>query len=47
MELSNIDFSEGAPTLRLSLGEGEKTIYAGDASGEFKQATPFAFRGVP
>ncbi len=47
VELSNIDFSEGAPTLRLSLGEGEKTIYAGDASVEFKQATPFPFLGVP
>lgn len=47
VELKNLDFSAGAPTRRLSLGEGEKTIYAGDASSEFEQATPFAFLGVP
>ena len=43
VELKNLDFSEGAPTLRLILGEGEKTIYAGDASGQFEPAEPFRF----
>jgi penicillin V acylase-like amidase (Ntn superfamily) len=47
VELNNIDFSEGAPTLRLPLGEGEKTIYAGDAGSEFAPVAPFAFLGVP
>ncbi|OBG18564.1 choloylglycine hydrolase [Mycolicibacterium celeriflavum] len=47
VELRNIDFAPGAPTLRLNLGEGERTIYAGDASAEFKPADPFPFLGVP
>ncbi|MCV7280923.1 linear amide C-N hydrolase [Mycolicibacterium flavescens] len=47
VELGNLDFSPGAPTLRLSLGEGEKTIYAGDASARFEPADPFPFLGVP
>ena len=46
VELSNLDFSPGAPTLRLPLGEGEKTIYAGDASASFEEADPFPFLGV-
>ncbi|KUI22893.1 choloylglycine hydrolase [Mycobacterium sp. GA-1285] len=46
VELGNLDFSPGAPTLRLPLGEGEKTIYAGDASSKFEQAEPFPFPGV-
>ncbi|SEH59723.1 choloylglycine hydrolase [Mycolicibacterium rutilum] len=47
VELDNLDLSPGAPTKRLPLGEGEKTIYAGDASARFEQADPFAFLGVP
>ena len=47
VELKNLDFSEGAPTLRLILGEGEKTIYAGDASGQFEPAEPFTFLAAP
>ena len=47
VELKNLDLSEGAPTLRLNLGEGEKAIYAGDASAQFVQAEPFTFLGVP
>ncbi len=47
VELRNLDFSEGAPTKRLRLGEGEKTVYAGDASAQFEQAEPFAFMAVP
>ncbi len=47
VELRNLDFAEGAPTRRLSLGEGEKTVYAGDASAQFTEAEPFTFLGVP
>ena len=47
VELTNLDFSEGAPTKRLELGEGEQNIYAGDASARFEQAEPFAFMAVP
>jgi penicillin V acylase-like amidase (Ntn superfamily) len=47
VELKNIDFAEGAPVLKLSLGEGEQTIYAGDASSRFAQAEPFSFLGIP
>lgn len=43
VEVKNLDLSEGAPTLRLSLGQGEKTVYAGDASAKFEPAEPFAF----
>jgi penicillin V acylase-like amidase (Ntn superfamily) len=47
VELRNLDFSEGAPTKRLTLGEGEAKVYAGDASGQFEKAEPFAFMAVP
>lgn len=47
VELKNLDFSAGAPTLRLNLGEGEKTVYAGDASAQFQPAEPFTFMAVP
>lgn len=43
VELRNMDLSEGAAAMRLSLGEGEKTVYAGDASAHFEEAEPFAF----
>jgi choloylglycine hydrolase len=46
VELKNLDFSEDAPTLQLPLGEGEKTVYAGDASDRFKPADPFTFLGL-
>ncbi|WP_422744103.1 linear amide C-N hydrolase [Mycobacterium sp. WMMD1722] len=46
VELDNLDLSEGAPTRTLALGEGEKTIYAGDASPHFAPAEPFTFLGV-
>lgn len=47
VDLKNLDFSEGAPTRRLELGEGEKTIFAGDTSAQFQPAEPFAFLAVP
>lgn len=46
VELDNLDFTPGASTVRLSLGEGEKTIYAGDTSKEFVTAEPFTFLPV-
>ena len=47
VELGNLDFTEGTQTKRLTLGEGEKTVYAGDASAQFESAEPFAFLGAP
>ena len=46
VEMRNLDFTEGAPTKRLNLGEGETTVYAGDASAQFEQAEPFTFLGA-
>ncbi len=46
VELKNLDFTEGAPTRRLPLGEGEQTVYAGDASASFEVAEPFRFLGI-
>ena len=46
VDLAELDFTEGARTRRLALGEGESTVYAGDTSGLFEAAEPFAFLGV-
>lgn len=46
VEMRNLDFTEGAPTKRLNLGKGEKTVYAGDASAQFEEAEPFTFLGA-
>ncbi len=46
VDLKNLDLSEGAPTLRLELGEGQKTVYTGETSAQFKEAEPFTFLGV-
>lgn len=46
VELGHLDLAEGAPTRRLSLGEGGRTVYAGDASASFEEATPFTFLSV-
>jgi choloylglycine hydrolase len=47
VELDNLDFSVGAPTRKLSLGEGEMAVYAGDTSAKFETAEPFTFLAVP
>jgi penicillin V acylase-like amidase (Ntn superfamily) len=47
VELKNLDFTAGAPTKQLNLGEGEKTVYAGDAGSSFVQAPAFTFMAVP
>ncbi len=44
VDMANLDFTRSS---RLNLGEGEKTGYAGDASGSFEQAAPFEFLAVP
>lgn len=46
VDLKNLDLSERAPTLRLDLGEGQKTVYTGETSAQFKEAEPFTFLGV-
>jgi penicillin V acylase-like amidase (Ntn superfamily) len=47
VDLKNLGFTEDAPTRQLNLGEGEKTVYAGDAGSSFMQAPPFRFMAVP
>lgn len=44
VNLRDLDFSEGAPVLKLSITNGE--MYHGNTSGEFKTASPFKFLGV-
>ncbi|MDA2889913.1 linear amide C-N hydrolase [Mycolicibacterium sp. BiH015] len=46
VDVNNLDLSEGAPTLRLDLGEGQKTVYTGETSAQFQKAEPFTFLGV-
>ena len=47
VDLKNLDFSEGAPVRRLELGDGERNVYAGEASSKFEPAEPFTFLAVP
>ncbi len=44
VELDNLDLTK---TYKLELGEGEKSVYAGEASGNFEEATAFEFLAVP
>ncbi|WP_303012719.1 linear amide C-N hydrolase [uncultured Bacteroides sp.] len=44
VNLRDLDFSESAPVLKLSITNGE--MYHGNTSGEFKAASPFKFLGV-
>lgn len=46
VELEKLDLSESGTTRRLDLGDGGRTVYAGDASGAFAPAEPFAFLAV-
>ncbi len=46
VEMKNLDFGVGAPARRLRLSDEEMMVYAGDASGAFEEATPFAFLAV-
>lgn len=44
VDLKKIDFSEGAPVKKLALDKDE--VYAGECSGRFVNAKPFAFQGL-
>ena len=44
VNLREMDLSEGAPVLKLSISNGE--TYHGNTSKEFKPAQPFKFMGV-
>ncbi|PRC45860.1 choloylglycine hydrolase, partial [Mycobacterium sp. ITM-2017-0098] len=46
VDLKNLDVSEGAPTLRLALGENQATVYSGEVSAQFEKVAPFTFLGV-
>ncbi|MDG4665144.1 linear amide C-N hydrolase [Mycobacterium sp. 236(2023)] len=46
VDLANLDLGDGAPTLKLDLGEGQKTVYTGETSGQFEKADPFTFLGI-
>lgn len=41
VSLEKLDFAPGAPVLKLPLADGQ--VYAGEASGAFRPAAPFAF----
>jgi len=44
VDLNGLDFSEGAPTKKLSIAHGE--VYAGNVDKDFKDAEPFRFLGL-
>jgi choloylglycine hydrolase len=46
VDLQKIDFSEGAPTRRLPLGDNDSNTYAGETSAHFEVAEPFTFLGI-
>ena len=46
VDLGEIDFTEGAGTLKLDLGPDEANTFAGETAADFKSAEPFAFMGV-
>jgi penicillin V acylase-like amidase (Ntn superfamily) len=47
VDLSKIDFSvETGKVLKLDLGPNQKRRYSGDATADFKEATPFKFKGL-
>jgi choloylglycine hydrolase len=44
VSLSNLDFSEKAPVMKLELDKGQ--VYSGEVAKDFKPATPFKFMNV-
>jgi penicillin V acylase-like amidase (Ntn superfamily) len=46
VDLDKLDFRPGAPTRRLDLGDQQRSIHAGETSGQFTTTAPFAFLGV-
>jgi len=47
VDLKKVDFSPGARVLRLDLGPEQRNTFAGEVSGQFKEAKPFPFLGLP
>ncbi|WP_328288459.1 hypothetical protein [Paracoccus lichenicola] len=43
VDLKRLDFSEGAPAMKLDLGVDMSRILSGEVSGQFVAADPFAF----
>lgn len=46
VDLTKLDFDEGAPARQLALGSDDSNIFAGETSANFQVAEPFAFLGV-
>ena len=44
VDLNDLDFSENAPTKKLSIAHGE--VYAGNVDKDFQDAQPFTFQGL-
>lgn len=44
VDLANLDFSEGAPVMKLDLGVDMERVLAGENSASFEPAQPFAFQ---
>lgn len=47
VDLNKVDFAPGARVLRLDLGANQRNTFAGEVSGQFKEAKPFPFLGLP
>ena len=45
VDLKKLDLSDGAPALRLALGENDSNTFAGETSAHFDAAEPFTFLG--
>lgn len=46
VNLHDLDFSAGSPTLRLDLGKNQTHTYSGNTAKEFRPAAPFHFLGL-
>lgn len=46
VDLNKLDLTEGAPALRLALGDDDSNTYAGETSAHFETAEPFTFLGI-
>jgi len=46
VDLRKLDFTEGAPVLKLDLGAGESNTFSGETSASFVAAEPFSFLGI-
>lgn len=46
VDLTKLDFSDGAPVRKLDLGHNESNTFAGESSAAFVESEPFRFLGV-